>query len=47
MMMTMMLGTGFVREVPHWLAWARHISVMGVLADMGKPLTENYKLQMS
>lgn len=34
LMMSMMLGTGFVREVPVWLDWARDISVMGVLSDM-------------
>lgn len=34
MMMSMMLGTGFVREVPSFLSWARDISVMGVLADI-------------
>ena len=27
-------GTGFVREVPSWLDWARDISVMGIVADM-------------
>ena len=30
----MMLGTGFVREVPSWLEWARDISIMGVTADL-------------
>lgn len=35
LMMSMMLGTGFVREVPTFLQWARDISVMGVVADMG------------
>ena len=34
LMMSMMLGTGFVREVPSFLDWARDISVMGVVADM-------------
>lgn len=34
MMMSMMLGTGFVREVPSWLEWARDISIMGVTADL-------------
>ena len=34
LMMSMMLGTGFVREVPSWLDWARDISVMGIVADM-------------
>ena len=34
LMMSMMLGTGFVREVPSWLSWARDISVMGIVADM-------------
>mmetsp|Transcript_39146 Transcript_39146/g.51209 ORF Transcript_39146/g.51209 Transcript_39146/m.51209 type:complete len:100 (+) Transcript_39146:2-301(+) len=29
-----MLGTGFVREVPSWLEWARDISIMGVTADL-------------
>ena len=35
LMMSMMLGTGFVRETPLWLKWARDISVMGVCADLG------------
>ena len=34
LMMSMMLGTGFVREVPSWLGWARSISVMGLTADL-------------
>merc|ERR1711991_424968 len=34
LMMSMMLGTGFVREVPSFLDWARDISVMGIVADM-------------
>lgn len=34
LMMSMMLGTGFVREVPSWLGWARDISIMGIVADM-------------
>jgi len=35
LMMSMMLGTGFVREVPHWLQWARSVSVMGIVSDLG------------
>jgi ABC-type multidrug transport system ATPase subunit len=35
LMMSMMLGTGFVREVPSWLEWARDISIMGICADLG------------
>jgi len=34
-MMTMMLSSGFVREVPIFLEWAREISLMGLLADIG------------
>lgn len=34
MMMSMMLGTGFVREVPSFFDWARDISVMGICADL-------------
>jgi ABC-type multidrug transport system ATPase subunit len=34
LMMSMMLGSGFVREVPSFLQWARDVSVMGVAADM-------------
>lgn len=34
LMMSMMMSTGFVREVPKWLLWAREISVMGLLADI-------------
>ena len=33
-MMSMMLGSGFVREVPQWLQWARDVSVIGVAADL-------------
>lgn len=29
LMMSMMLGTGFVRETPYFLKWARSISIMG------------------
>ena len=34
MMVSMMLGTGFVREVPSFLQWARDISLMGIVGDM-------------
>jgi hypothetical protein len=34
LMMSMMLGTGFVREVPSFLTWARKISIMGLVADL-------------
>jgi hypothetical protein len=34
LMLSMMMSTGFVREVPKWLMWARDISVMGLLADI-------------
>lgn len=34
LMMSMMLGTGFVRETPSWLGWARDISVMGICSDL-------------
>ena len=34
LMMSMMLGTGFVRETPTWLGWARDISVMGICSDL-------------
>ena len=34
MMLSMMLGSGFVREPPAWLQWARDISLMGVSADL-------------
>merc|ERR1711871_671812 len=34
LMMSMMLGTGFVRETPTWLEWARDISVMGICGDL-------------
>ncbi len=34
LMMSMMLGTGFVREVPSFLTWAREISIMGICADL-------------
>jgi ABC-type multidrug transport system ATPase subunit len=34
MMMSMMLGTGFVREVPEFFDWARDISIMGICADL-------------
>lgn len=34
MMMSMMLGSGFVRESPDWLEWARDISLMGISADL-------------
>jgi len=29
LMMSMMLGTGFVREIPYFLKWARSVSIMG------------------
>ena len=41
LMMSMMLGSGFVREVPAFLRWARDISVMGVAADLA--LYEEFK----
>ena len=34
LMMSMMLGTGFVRETPYFLKWARSISVMGITSDL-------------
>ena len=34
MMMSMMLGTGFVREVPSFFDWARDISLMGICSDL-------------
>merc|ERR1719277_1747047 len=34
MMLTMMMSSGFVREVPGFLEWMREISVMGLLADL-------------
>eukprot|EP00617_Octactis_speculum_P008703 CAMPEP_0185797952 /NCGR_PEP_ID=MMETSP1174-20130828/161886_1 /TAXON_ID=35687 /ORGANISM="Dictyocha speculum, Strain CCMP1381" /LENGTH=214 /DNA_ID=CAMNT_0028493417 /DNA_START=113 /DNA_END=754 /DNA_ORIENTATION=- len=34
MMLSMMLGSGFVREVPSWLNWCREISLMGIMADL-------------
>jgi hypothetical protein len=34
LMMSMMLGTGFVRETPYYLKWARSISVMGITSDL-------------
>ena len=34
LMMSMMLGTGFVREVPSFFDWARDISVMGICSDL-------------
>ena len=34
LMLSMLLGTGFVREVPSWLGWARDISMMGIAADV-------------
>ena len=34
LMMSMMLGTGFVRETPYFLKWARNISVMGITSDL-------------
>ena len=34
LMMSMMLGSGFVREPPSWLVWARDISIMGITADL-------------
>merc|ERR1719321_1049867 len=34
LMLSMMLSTGFVREVPSSLTWLRDISVAGIFADM-------------
>ncbi len=34
LMMSMMLGTGFVRETPYFLKWARNISIMGITSDL-------------
>lgn len=34
LMMSMMLGTGFVRETPAFLKWARRISIMGITSDL-------------
>jgi len=34
LMMSMMLGSGFVRDVPGWLSWARGVSIMGIISDM-------------
>merc|ERR1712032_292824 len=34
MLLSMMMSTGFVREVPGWLSWMREISVMGLVGDM-------------
>lgn len=42
MMMSMMLGTGFVRETPWWLRWARSISVMGITSDLAMYLEFKY-----
>lgn len=47
LMMSMMLGTGFVREVPDWLTWARDISIMGICSDLAmylefKDIAANY-----
>ena len=49
LMMSMMLGTGFVREVPSFLGWARDISVMGIVADMAmylefKDIPDKYQM---
>jgi len=34
MMLSMVMTTGFVRDVPDFLDWLRQISVMGILADL-------------
>jgi len=34
LMLSMVLSTGFVREVPSWLQWGRDISVMGINGDI-------------
>lgn len=41
LMMSMMLGSGFVREVPNWLQWARDVSIMGIAADLALYLEFN------
>lgn len=38
MMFSMMLGSGFVREAPSFLKWARDISIMGIAADIANYL---------
>ena len=38
MMFSMMLGSGFVREAPSFLEWARSISIMGIAADVANYL---------
>jgi len=34
MMLSMIMSTGFLREVPSWIEWMREISVMGVIGDL-------------
>jgi ABC-type multidrug transport system ATPase subunit len=34
LMLSMVMSSAFVREVPSWLVWMREVSVMGLLADM-------------
>merc|ERR1719378_1378680 len=34
MILTMVMSTGFVREVPSWLEWLRSISMMGLATDL-------------
>jgi len=34
LMTSMILTTGFVREVPSWLSWARDISILGINGDI-------------
>jgi ABC-type multidrug transport system ATPase subunit len=35
MMLSMVMSTGFLREVPAYLEWMREISLMGLVADLG------------
>merc|ERR1719271_585902 len=34
MVLSMVMTSGFVREVPEWLQWAREVSMMGLLSDI-------------
>lgn len=35
MLCSMLVSSSFVREVPGWLEWAHHVSIMALLADIG------------
>jgi hypothetical protein len=34
MMLSMVMSTGFLRQIPGWLEWMREISTMGLVADL-------------